>query len=88
VLARVRSIADSDLSHVFLADPHYVSVDAPAALEGPAARRFLDALAHRRIHLVARGIENAGPPGGSRAPRASSSCKDSTSAVPDYPTER
>ncbi len=59
VLARVRSIADADLSHVFLADPHYVSVDAPAALEGPAARRFLEALAHRRIHLVARGIENA-----------------------------
>lgn len=57
VLVPVRSIADAELSHVFLADPHYVSIDSPAALEGPAARRFLEALAHRGIHLVARGIE-------------------------------
>lgn len=58
VLVPVRSIADAELSHVFLADPHYVSIDAPDALEGAAARRFLQALAQRGTHLVARGIEN------------------------------
>jgi len=57
VLVPVRSITEADLSHVFLADPHFVSVD-PAALEGMAARHFLEALAHRGTHLVARGIEN------------------------------
>ena len=58
VLVPVRSIADAELSHVFLADPHYVSVDDPAALQGPAARRFLAALAQRGTRLVARGIES------------------------------
>ena len=58
VLVPVRSIADAELSHVFLADPHFVSIDAPQALQGASARRFLDALAHRGIHLVARGIES------------------------------
>ena len=57
VLVPVRSVAESELSHVFLADPHYVSIDSPAALEGAIARRFLQALAQRGIHLVARGIE-------------------------------
>jgi EAL domain-containing protein (putative c-di-GMP-specific phosphodiesterase class I) len=59
VLVPVRSIADAELSHVFLADPHFVSIDAPEALEGAASRRFLDALAQRGIHLVARGIEDS-----------------------------
>jgi EAL domain-containing protein (putative c-di-GMP-specific phosphodiesterase class I) len=60
VLVPVRSITDAELSHVFLADPHYVSIDSAAALEGPSARRFLQALAHRRIHLVARKVGDAG----------------------------
>jgi EAL domain-containing protein (putative c-di-GMP-specific phosphodiesterase class I) len=59
VLVPVRSIADAELSHVFLADPHYVSIDAPDALGGSASRRFLEALAQRGIHLVARGIEDS-----------------------------
>lgn len=57
VLVPVRSITEADLSHVFLADPHYVAIDT-AALEGRAARRFLEALAHRGTHLVARGVES------------------------------
>lgn len=58
VLVPVRSVSDAELSHVFLADPHFVSIDSPAALEGPAASRFLQALARRGIHLVARGIDS------------------------------
>ena len=58
VMVPVTSITDAELSHVFLADPHYVSVNAASALAGATARRFLDALAHRGIHLVARGIES------------------------------
>lgn len=57
VLVPVRSITEADLSHVFLADPHFVSVDS-AALESAASRPFLEALAHRGTHLVARGIES------------------------------
>jgi EAL domain-containing protein (putative c-di-GMP-specific phosphodiesterase class I) len=57
VLATVRSTTDADLSSVFLADPHYVAVDT-AALEGSAARPFLEALAQRGTHLVARGVES------------------------------
>lgn len=58
VLVPVRSIAESELSHVFLADPHYVAIDGAASLEGPAARSFLGALARRGTHLVARGVED------------------------------
>jgi EAL domain-containing protein (putative c-di-GMP-specific phosphodiesterase class I) len=57
VLAPVRSTTEADLSHVFLADPHFVAVDS-AALEGPASRHFLEALARRGTHLVARGVES------------------------------
>lgn len=59
VLVPVRSTTEAELSHVFLADPHYVAVDGPEALEGPTARHFLEALAQRGTHLVARGVENA-----------------------------
>lgn len=58
VLVPVPSLSESELSHVFLADPHYVAIDAQPALEGTGARRFLESLARRGIHLVARGIEN------------------------------
>jgi EAL domain-containing protein (putative c-di-GMP-specific phosphodiesterase class I) len=67
VLAPVHSTTEADLSHVFLADPHYVAVDT-AMLEGGAARSFLEALAHRGIHLVARGVES---PAHAEAARAS-----------------
>jgi EAL domain-containing protein (putative c-di-GMP-specific phosphodiesterase class I) len=58
VLVPVRSIVDAELSHVFLADPHYVSVDAAQALQGRPVRRFLESLAQRGTRLVARGIES------------------------------
>ena len=58
VMVPVRSIADAELSHVFLAEPHYVAVDGPGALVGAEARRFLRALAQRGTHLVARGVES------------------------------
>ena len=58
VMVPVRSIADAELSHVFLAAPHFVSIDDPSALEGAAARRFLEAAAANGIELLARGIEN------------------------------
>lgn len=57
VLVPVRSTTDADLSHVFLADPHFVAVD-PAVLEGSSSRHFLAALAQRGTHLVARGVES------------------------------
>lgn len=66
VLVPVRSTTDADLSHVFLADPNFVSVDT-AALEGPSSRHFLEALAKRGTHLVARGVES---PEHARAARA------------------
>lgn len=58
VMVPVRSIADAELSHVFLADPHYVAIDGPEALAGNGASRFLKALAQRGTHLVARGVED------------------------------
>lgn len=67
ILVPVRSIAESELSHVFLADPHYVALDGREDLEGPASRAFLDALARRGTRLVARGVES---PGQLRAARA------------------
>ena len=57
VLAVVHSSTEADLSHVFLADPHYVAL-ASAALRDAACRKLLDALARRGTHLVARGVES------------------------------
>jgi EAL domain-containing protein (putative c-di-GMP-specific phosphodiesterase class I) len=58
VMVPIRSIADAELSHVFLADPHFVAIDGPEALAGPGAPQFLKALAQRGTHLVARGVED------------------------------
>ena len=58
VMVPIRSIADAELSHVFLADPHFVAIDGPEALAGPGAQPFLKALAQRGTHLVARGVED------------------------------
>ena len=57
VLVPVGSLTEADLSHVFLADPHFVAVDS-AVLGGASARPFLEALARRGTHLVARGVES------------------------------
>lgn len=58
VMVPVRSLTEADLSHVFLADPHYVALDSALALGTPSTHRFLEALARRGIHLLARGIES------------------------------
>lgn len=58
VLVPIASIADRELSHVFLADPHYVSIESPAALEDAAWRPFLQALERQGIGAVARRIES------------------------------
>jgi EAL domain-containing protein (putative c-di-GMP-specific phosphodiesterase class I) len=57
VMVPVRSTTEADLSHVFLADPHYVAIDSAAALGARETQRFLEALARRGIHLLARGVE-------------------------------
>jgi EAL domain-containing protein (putative c-di-GMP-specific phosphodiesterase class I) len=66
VLVPVRSATEADLSHVFLADPHFVAMDS-AALESDPARRLLDSLARRGTHLVARGVETAAHVAAARA---------------------
>ena len=58
VMVPVSSVTEADLSHVFLADPHYVALDAATALGNRDTQRFLEALARRGIHLLARGIES------------------------------
>ena len=62
VLAQLRSVREADLAHVFLADPHYVAVDAtptPPSPEGEGELRALVAsLARRGIHPVARRIQD------------------------------
>jgi EAL domain-containing protein (putative c-di-GMP-specific phosphodiesterase class I) len=65
VLAQLRSPSPADLAQVFLADPHYVALDVPAALASPAAqeertaetRRLVEALTRRGINTIARRIE-------------------------------
>lgn len=57
VLVPVASIADTELSHVFLAAPHYVAIESPAALEDPTWRPFIGALGRHGIEAVARRIE-------------------------------
>lgn len=56
VLAQVRSAAEADLAHVFLADPHYVAIDASPAMLKTGAR-FVEALKRRGIQGIARRIE-------------------------------
>lgn len=57
VMVPVRSITEADLSHVFLADPHYVALDSATGFGTRETQRFLEALARRGIHLLARGVE-------------------------------
>ena len=58
VLVPLRSFIDVELSHVLHAEPHYVALDTPDALDGAAECGFLATLAKRGMHLVARGIRN------------------------------
>lgn len=60
VLAQLRSVREADLAHVFLADPHYVAIDAsptPQRAEGEL-RALVASLARRGIHPVARRIQD------------------------------
>jgi EAL domain-containing protein (putative c-di-GMP-specific phosphodiesterase class I) len=71
VLCQLRSVAETDLPHVFLADPHYVTIDMspspPAAVGsqpqgGPRAegelRSLVASLARRGIGTIARRIQD------------------------------
>lgn len=57
VLVPVASVADTELSHVFLAAPHYVSIESPAAFSDEKWQPFLQALGRHGIEAVARRIE-------------------------------
>jgi EAL domain-containing protein (putative c-di-GMP-specific phosphodiesterase class I) len=61
VLAQVRSVAEADLAHVFLADPHYVAIDVvnpPTPKSEGDVARLVGALTRRGISSVARRIES------------------------------
>jgi hypothetical protein len=61
-LVQLRSARETDLSHVFLADPHYAAVDMlPAYVEGERVdevRRLVEAFSRRGIFSVARRIQD------------------------------
>ncbi len=58
VVAQLRPDTEADLEHVFLADPHYVALDVPAAGRLGEARRSVEALSRRGIHAIARHVED------------------------------
>jgi EAL domain-containing protein (putative c-di-GMP-specific phosphodiesterase class I) len=58
VLVQMRSAREADLAHVFLADPHYVAIDAPAPERSDETVRVVQALAKRGIHSLARRIQD------------------------------
>lgn len=58
LVAQLHSEATADLEHVFLADPHYVALDAPEASRGEETRRIVESLARRGIHAIARRIDD------------------------------
>ena len=60
VLAQLRSMTESDLEHMFLADPHYVAIDSPAPEQSDETARTVAALTRRGIGSVARRIESEG----------------------------
>ena len=57
VAARLRTDASADLSHVFLAEPHFVAIDAPTAARPDAGTRNVVAtLARQGIRSIARRV--------------------------------
>jgi EAL domain-containing protein (putative c-di-GMP-specific phosphodiesterase class I) len=58
VAAQLHSDAAADLEHVFLADPHFVALDAPPIHRSDATRKIVAALTRRGIHALARRIED------------------------------
>jgi EAL domain-containing protein (putative c-di-GMP-specific phosphodiesterase class I) len=59
VLCQLRSVAEADLGHIYLADPHYVAVDLSPSHKGRRdVRSLMDSLTRRGIHAVARGIRD------------------------------
>ncbi len=60
VLAQLRSTAEADLEHLFLADPHYVAIDGTVPERSDETERVVAALTRRGIGSVARRIESEG----------------------------
>ena len=60
VLAQLRSTAEADLEHLFLADPHYVAIDGLVPARSDETERIVAALTRRGIGSVARRIESEG----------------------------
>jgi EAL domain-containing protein (putative c-di-GMP-specific phosphodiesterase class I) len=58
VLAPLRSTAQADVSHIHLADPHYVAIDAALPRRREEITRIVAGLARRGIGTVARQIES------------------------------
>jgi EAL domain-containing protein (putative c-di-GMP-specific phosphodiesterase class I) len=58
VVAQLRADIEADLEHVFMAEPHFVSLDVPAAAHVDEARRDVEALSQRGIHTIARHVED------------------------------
>lgn len=58
VVAHLRLDTEADLEHVFLAEPHYVALDVPAASRVDETRRSVAALARRGIHAIARHVQD------------------------------
>jgi EAL domain-containing protein (putative c-di-GMP-specific phosphodiesterase class I) len=65
VLAQVRSLSETDLGHVFMADPHYVAIDAPLP-DAAQLTPFVESLARRRIQAVMRRVETVEQAGAAR----------------------
>ncbi len=58
LVAQLHTEATADLEHVFLADPHYVALDAPSPIRSDETRRIVETLTRRGIHAIARRIED------------------------------
>jgi hypothetical protein len=61
VLARLRNDAETDLAHVFLADPHYVAFEPTITAPTRGGLRAVEALTRRGIERLTFASSGAGP---------------------------
>ena len=67
VAARIQSPGSAELSHLLLAEPHFVAIDAPAGPEiAPTARLVAD-LSRQAIRTIARRVESDAHAGAARS---------------------